>query len=519
MNEKKNETTRLPEPRDIEVDSETRRETDSDSQSDSDFEDPGSDTGSDDSNYKESVSSRVQRHPARNHRRSGGDVSRGKDILGEQPKPDQEGENPEAEACHYRVVDGAYHCLVPHCKSAPASDRSNARRHARNSHGLGAPPDVRCPIRPCPGRFENRASCKRHVQARHRGKWDDSVILQHVVPSAPYKEGHQAPLQNNPEGQSIEEQAVIRGDRTESPSVKTKARLDDSDDEAESESEDEAHSEFEDDREHNLEDKPEALDEAEEQIKRCYRRSSNGIYHCTVPRCKGGPFRDSYNARKHARNVHGLGGDPDVRCPIFPCKARLIDKEACKRHVKKRHPGKWKNSLILKYVIPPDPYVRSTQSQRPASSSQKKAHTAPAQKMGSWQKALAATPKSRELYALPIPKTRAGLHIPRRNALSTGNLPVPRPTTLSPAMMFPAPRPKAVPAPRLKAFPVPRSDILPLPTRLPPPLPVPKPLPSNRGVTLEARLGILQRLKESHSSSQRGLDSSSEQTSTSNLSQ
>ncbi|KAJ7584565.1 hypothetical protein C8J56DRAFT_153630 [Mycena floridula] len=92
--------------------------------------------------------------------------------------------------------------------------------------------------------------------------------------------------------------------------------------------------------------------ETEEQ-QSCYRLGDGRRFYCTVPgaTCKTGPFRDRYLARRHARNVHGLGGAPDVRCPIPGCRSKLHDREACKRHVEKTHPGKWRGEFCFFGVV------------------------------------------------------------------------------------------------------------------------------------------------------------------------
>ncbi|KAJ7573439.1 hypothetical protein C8J56DRAFT_903442 [Mycena floridula] len=304
--------------------------------------------------------------------------------------------NSQDEACYDRIAVGTYSCTVPHCSGGPYRNRSHARRHARNTHGLGAPPDVRCPIPPCNARYENRAACKRHCNNAHPGKWDDMMVLKHRCQSWSFED----PVPSSYFQFSSQRMALIE---EQARTNKRTGRETEEDEDEDFENDD---SDFEDDDDGDLEDEPtlkredEAaalddesdLEEADEE-KSCYRRTKFGDFYCTVPRCRSEPARDPYNARRHARNVHGLGEAPDIRCPIRPCKSKLLNREACKRHVQEWHAGKWNDSLVLEHLVPFDPYVRP-----------KKGHSAPLKQDKSQPKGPHAASSSQKGHRSPSPK-------------------------------------------------------------------------------------------------------------------
>ncbi|KAJ7573454.1 hypothetical protein C8J56DRAFT_1033868 [Mycena floridula] len=392
-------------PRDEEEQSARRQTGQSASQSHKEDSDSESETESDDSVYQGSESSGASDEGDEDE----DDGVEDKDDDEEDKLEDEPCYNSQDEACYDRTAVGTYYCMVPDCSGGPYRNRSHARRHARNTHGLGAPPDVRCPIPPCNARYENRAACKRHCNNSHPGKWDDMMVLKLSIMVL----RRPSPVISSQRMALIEEQARTNK-RTGRETEEDEGEDFENDD---SDFEDDDDGDFEDEQTFKREDEAVALDdesdleEADEE-KSCYRRTKFGDFYCTVPRCRSEPARDPYNARRHARNVHGLGEAPDIRCPIRPCKSKLLNREACKRHVQEWHPGKWNGSIliwssdafhrvalylllfavtvhpalpnisaysfVLEHLVPFDPYVRPKKGH--AASSSQKGHRSPSPK-------------------------------------------------------------------------------------------------------------------------------------------
>ncbi|KAJ7575547.1 hypothetical protein C8J56DRAFT_370170 [Mycena floridula] len=222
-----------------------------------------------------------------------------------------------------------------------------------------------------------------------------------------------------------------------------------------------------------FEDEDSSEEREEEQEKCCYRRTGHKSYCCTVPGCTGGPFKERWIVRKHARNVHGLGEGPDVRCPIRPCRGRLQNKESCKIHIQERHPGQWNDSIVLEYVVPSDPYAL------PQKLSPTKGNHVVSQKVKTpWPTPITSPPRPTTIHELPRPKVVPP--IPRHNMSSMGRsiaLPLPKPVPLSHSPLFGVTPRRFKPA-------------LPISKPLPSILPLPRLLPSDNGVKLEMRPGL-----------------------------
>ncbi|KAJ7588332.1 hypothetical protein C8J56DRAFT_67968 [Mycena floridula] len=274
-------------------------DSESESRSDIDYSDSESESGSDESVYEDDWMSESSGAPgsspkARRRRRSSPGQEGRKTLGREEDRKSLGGEDEdlvgdgaeEDEYCYRLATSGRFRCMVPRCESS-FPDRPRAKRHARNSHGLGDGPDIYCPIRPCTGRLRTKEAVKTHCQDHHPGKWKDSLLLKHVVPINPYVKNAPVFSQNKrrvPNDERDEEESDEDVDSSKAGSAPDgDAFKDESDQDA-----------FE--------------DEIDEGKKSCYRRSAGGAFYCTVPQCKGGPFRDQYNAKRHARNIHGLGG-------------------------------------------------------------------------------------------------------------------------------------------------------------------------------------------------------------------
>ncbi|KAJ7576465.1 hypothetical protein C8J56DRAFT_400002 [Mycena floridula] len=126
---------------------------------------------------------------------------------------------------------------------------------------------------------------------------------------------------------------------------------------------------------------------------------------------------------------------PDVRCPVFPCRGRLLNKEACKKHVEDKHPGKWNDSLVLQHVVPSDPYVRPKNGKDGVlpKSHHAKDHHAVSRNKGNKKRPSGMLARS---TVLPLPKPLPPKSSPPRSEMPT--LPLPKP--LPPKLPIPRPR-------------------------------------------------------------------------------